>query len=86
MRKEENKIEVGIDFGYIEPMYFKECKFCGRQVELRFGGCWECANAQSILATGRDMFQDDIEGQVEIPVKIVNERLEKLISKGWKCW
>lgn len=64
----------------------KGCMFCGRNVDLRMGGCWDCATAQNILATGNDMFEDDVEGQIELPVKVINERLKKLISKGWKSW
>lgn len=36
-----------------------QCMFCGRNLELRFGGCWECANLQAILIEGHDMDDND---------------------------
>lgn len=63
------------------------CTFCEREgQELRFGGCWECATAQSVLASGRTMFEEDIPGQVELPVSVIDERLKKLIALGWRKW
>ena len=32
-----------------------QCMFCGRNLELRFGGCFDCADLQSILIDGEDM-------------------------------
>ncbi len=32
-----------------------QCMFCGRQLELRFGGCFDCADLQAILVDGEDM-------------------------------
>lgn len=61
-----------------------KCRMCESERDLRLGWCWDCAEAQNILATGKDMFEDEEEGQFEIPTKVVNERLEKLILKGWR--
>lgn len=36
-----------------------QCMFCGRTLELRFGGCWDCANLQAILIEGHDMDDND---------------------------
>lgn len=36
-----------------------QCMFCGRCLELRFGGCWDCANLQSILIDRTDMDNND---------------------------
>lgn len=69
---------------YIVRERIDKCKICETTRDLRMGWCWDCAEAQNILATGKDMFEDDVEGQYEIPIKIVNERLEKLILKGWR--
>ena len=49
MTKEENKA--------IKPEAYQKpkCMFCGRELELRFGGCFDCAELQSILIDGEDM-------------------------------
>ena len=31
------------------------CQVCGATVETRFGGCFRCADAESVIATGQDM-------------------------------
>ena len=31
------------------------CKVCGDGVETRFGGCFRCATAESVIDTGEDM-------------------------------
>lgn len=35
------------------------CKYCGRDEELRFGGCFECADMESIFIDGEDMWDND---------------------------
>jgi len=34
----------------------KGCQICGDPVETRFGGCFRCADAESVIATGEDMW------------------------------
>jgi len=31
------------------------CQICGDPVETRFGGCFQCADAEAVIATGADM-------------------------------
>jgi hypothetical protein len=59
------------------------CKMCGRQEDLRFGWCFDCAEAQNIISCGRTMMEDDIETDIKFPIKQVNERLKMLIQNGW---
>lgn len=53
-----------------------KCKICNREEELRLGTCFDCAEAESILAEGRDMYD---EGNA----KTTFEKLAMLIAKGW---
>lgn len=38
-----------------------KCKCCNREQELRFGFCFDCANAESIIKEGTDMWDKPIE-------------------------
>lgn len=39
-----------------------KCKCCNREgIELRFGFCFDCANAESIIAEDVDMWDNKIE-------------------------
>jgi hypothetical protein len=39
-----------------------KCKCCNREEkELRFGVCFDCANAESIIAEGVDMWDNEIQ-------------------------
>jgi hypothetical protein len=38
-----------------------ECKCCNREQELRMGFCFDCANAESIIVDGTDMWDKPIE-------------------------
>lgn len=60
------------------------CKMCQGLKDLRMGWCWDCAEAQNIIATGKDMFEDESSDEYQIPIELVNQRLEKLIIKGWR--
>ena len=44
------------------------CQICGDPVETRFGGCFRCADAESVIATGEDMWDK----------KVANTPMEKL--------
>ena len=37
-----------------------ECKCCKREENLRFGFCFDCAEAESIMADGVDMYDNEI--------------------------
>lgn len=36
-----------------------ECKYCLRNKELRFGGCFDCADMESIFFDRTDMWDND---------------------------
>jgi hypothetical protein len=37
-----------------------KCKCCNREEELRMGFCFDCANAESVIVEGLDMFDEKI--------------------------
>lgn len=53
------------------------CSICGRHAETRMGVCWECAEAESIILEGKDMYDDG-------NTKTAMEKLKMLIKKGWR--
>ncbi len=38
-----------------------ECKCCERNIETRLGICFDCANCESVINDGTDMFDGEIE-------------------------
>lgn len=60
-----------------------KCSICNKDRELRMGYCWFCAEAQSIIADGKDMREQGNGGKC-IPANQADERLKMLIAKGWK--
>jgi hypothetical protein len=36
------------------------CNCCGRNLELRFGVCFDCADAESVIVEGVDMWDKEI--------------------------
>jgi hypothetical protein len=40
-----------------------KCKCCQREKELRFGFCFDCADAESVIAKGVDMWENEIPQQ-----------------------
>lgn len=52
------------------------CNICGKPDETRLGACWKCAEAESIIFEGKDMYD---EGNAETAM----EKLRMLIKKGW---
>ena len=40
-----------------------ECICCGRSQELRYGVCFDCADAESIIVEGVDMWDKEIPKQ-----------------------
>jgi hypothetical protein len=59
------------------------CKICKKDRELRMGVCFDCADAESIIAEGVDMWDKGIDGKEE-PAKTAMDKLQFLISKGWR--
>jgi hypothetical protein len=37
-----------------------QCKCCERELDLRFGFCFDCANAESVIVEGVDMYDNEI--------------------------
>lgn len=37
-----------------------KCKCCNREQELRFGFCFDCADAESIIAEGKTMWDEEV--------------------------
>jgi len=37
-----------------------QCKCCNRDLDLRFGFCFDCADAESIIEEGVDMYDKPI--------------------------
>jgi len=37
-----------------------KCNCCGRTKDLRLGSCWDCANCESVIADGTDMYEKPI--------------------------
>jgi len=40
-----------------------QCKCCNRDLDLRFGFCFDCATAESIIQEGLDMYDKEIPKQ-----------------------
>ena len=43
-----------------------ECRCCKRDQQLRFGFCFDCAEAESIIEEGVDMYDNEIPKQEEM--------------------
>jgi len=37
-----------------------QCKCCERELELRFGFCFDCSDAESVIVDGVDMYDNEI--------------------------
>ena len=59
------------------------CKVCQQKKELREGVCFDCADAESIIYEGLDMYDKGKNGTNE-PAKTALEKLQLLIAKGWR--
>jgi hypothetical protein len=62
-----------------------KCKSCKQDRDLRFGVCFDCANAELIIAEGLDMWNKGINNTDE-PAKTAMEKLQFLIAKGWRYY
>ena len=60
-----------------------ECSICKKNKDLRLGVCFVCADAESIIKEGLDMWDKGIDGE-EVPAKTSMNKLKLLIQKGWK--
>ena len=55
-----------------------KCRICGKDSDLRLGACFICAEAESIIADGTDMYDKGIDG-TEIPAKTPMEKLKLFV-------
>lgn len=56
-----------------------ECNCCKRKIsELRFGFCFDCANAESIIADGTDMWDKPIEKKERMSTSM--SRLQEILK------
>ena len=64
------------------------CKVCGYAVNdnvLRLNTCWECAEAESIISEGLDMFDCGMVGlKNKDKAETSMDKLKFLIKKGWR--
>ena len=64
-----------------------KCEICKRkgisQNDIRMGVCWDCAQAESIIADGLDMYDTGPSGG-NTPAETAMEKLLFLISLGWR--
>jgi hypothetical protein len=51
-------------------MEIMKCKCCNREQELRYGVCFDCANAESIITEGIDMWDNEIPKQEELSLSL----------------
>ena len=57
-----------------------KCRICKKEVsanDIRFMVCWDCAQVESIIEDGTDMYDEGT-------AKTSMDKLEYLIAKGWK--
>lgn len=54
-----------------------KCEICGKDNETRLGACWNCAEAESIISDGTDMYEKGT-------AKTAMDKLRMLIKYGWE--
>ena len=59
-----------------------KCKMCGKKSDLRFDWCFDCAEIQSVLVNGLDMYDKPILSK-GLGLKDANKFLEFLKEKGY---
>ena len=70
-----NEINIKMETKIVESKSIKtiKCICCGREKELRFGVCFDCANAESIIVEGADMWDEKVK-----PIEGLSEGLSKV--------
>jgi hypothetical protein len=56
-----------------------QCKCCEREKELRFGFCFDCADAESVIAEGVDMYDNEITKEEGMSMSI--SKLKYILKK-----
>lgn len=62
---------------YVSMENVSKCECCGQEDDLRMGYCFDCAEAESIIVNGSDMYDKG-------NAKTTFEKIKMLIEKGWK--
>ena len=47
-----------------------KCKCCERELELRFGYCFNCVDAESVIVEGVDMWGEEIQNEEEMSLSM----------------
>lgn len=97
MTQDDNDIQKVIDELADEGIYIAQdfeshCKICDVFTSLREAVCFDCAEAQSILIDGIDMYDKGLDSDGESgfkgnkgrPAETAFEKLELLIQKDWR--
>lgn len=60
------------------------CRICNKErgSETRLGICWSCAEAQSVIHEGLDMYEKGPNND-DAPAKTAMDKLKFLIKLGW---
>ena len=65
----------------IKPEQPKMCMCCGRQLPLRLGYCFDCAEFESLIITGLDMYDNPVSDCCNSKaMSIIHAMLKKYIS------
>lgn len=61
-----------------------KCQICEQETganDLRFGVCWDCATAESIIDDGTDMYDVGLNGE---PATKPMDKVRLLYKHGWR--
>ncbi len=47
-----------------------KCKCCERELDLRFGFCFDCVDAESVMVDGVDMWDKEVPKQEEMSLSM----------------
>ncbi len=56
-----------------------KCKCCNREEELRFGVCFDCADAESVIVEGVNMWDKEIPQKEDLSTGL--SKLQYILSK-----
>jgi len=57
----------------------EKCKCCNRKEDLRMGFCFDCAECESVIADGLDMYDNEIQKQEGMSTAM--SRLQYILKK-----
>ena len=73
MEKEESKI-------YISTENEGKCDGCGREEDLRYKHCFDCAEIQGVILTGNDMDDNKISDHSLMKVRWIVNRVKEMLT------